>query len=87
MTILEFLTRTSRNCKQEDITNCLKFLNIKIIEKLFNVMSAGDEEDIIDCCNKIKLAAKELWKIEFVSQLNNENGSFSDCEDEDEMTS
>lgn len=87
MTILEFLTRTSRNCKQEDITNCLKFLNIKIVEKLFNVMSAGDEEDIIDCCNKIKFAAKELWKIELISQLNNENGTFSDCEEEDEMIS
>lgn len=87
MTILEFLTRTSRNCKQEEITNCLKFLNIKIIEKLFNVMSTGDEEDIIDCCNKIKLGAKELWKIELVAELN-ENGLFSDCdEEEDEMVS
>lgn len=80
MTILEFLTRTSRNCKQDEITNCLKFLNLKIIEKLFNVMSTGDEEDIIDCCNKIKIAAKELWNVELISQLN-ENGVFS----EDEM--
>lgn len=87
MTILEFLTRTSRNCKQEEITNCLKFLNIKMIEKLFNVMSTGDEEDIIDCCNKIKLGAKELWNVELVAELN-ENGVFSDCEDEeDEMIS
>lgn len=84
MTILEFLTRTSRNCKQEDLTNCLKSVNSKIIENLFNVMSAGDEEDIIDCCNKIKVAAKELWNVELVS---NENGVFSDCEEEDEMIS
>lgn len=61
MTILEFLTRTVMNTVEDELENALKMHAPNTILKLLSALSAGDsEEDIKECCNKIKVVFDKL---------------------------
>lgn len=61
MTILEFLTRTVMNTMEDELESALKMHAPNTILKLLSALSAGDsEEDIKECCNKIKVVFDKL---------------------------
>ncbi|XP_055920595.1 uncharacterized protein LOC129952162 [Eupeodes corollae] len=61
MTILEFLTRTVMNTLEDELESALKMHAPNTILKLLSALSAGDsEEDIKECCNKIKTVFDKL---------------------------
>ncbi|XP_055856240.1 uncharacterized protein LOC129919401 [Episyrphus balteatus] len=61
MTILEFLTRTVMNTLEDELECALKMHAPNTILKLLSALSAGDsEEDIKECCNKIKVVFDKL---------------------------
>lgn len=65
MTILEYITRTSKNASQQQIETCLQNINQDIIESLCKALSPGSgENDIRACIDKFKEAARSLWNIE-----------------------
>lgn len=80
MSILEFLTRTSKNATVEQIMAGINDIGQETIVALHKALSAGSsEDDIKACCEKFKKAAKSIWNIELV-----DNNDFSDMDDEDE---
>lgn len=86
MTILEFITRTSKNATQEQIETCLKNIEQSTIESLCKALSPGSgEDDIRACIDKFKEAVRSIWKIE-ITINEDEFGprSVSDIDDDDD---
>ncbi|XP_055317615.1 uncharacterized protein LOC129576462 [Sitodiplosis mosellana] len=87
MTILEYITRTSKNATQEQIEIAVKNIKQDVIESLCKALSPGSgEDDIRACINKFKDAARSLWKIEIT--INEEEfgpRSVSDIDDDDDV--
>lgn len=86
MTILEFLTRTSKNASQQQIETCLQNISRDVIESLCKALSPGSgENDIRACIDKFKEAAFKQWNIE-ITINEDEFGprSVSDVEDDDD---
>lgn len=76
MTILEFLTRTSKNATVGGIVEGLAESSASVVSSVYKALSAGDaEDDIKACCDKLREAAKKLWNIELVAD---ETNGFSD---------
>lgn len=86
MTILEYVTRTSKNANLEQITSCIKTINQDIIVALCKALSPGNaEEDIRSCSDKFKEAARMLWDIEItINEDEFDRRSVSDVDDEDD---
>lgn len=81
MTILEYLTRTSKNATIDKIVAGISGVNKDIIVSLYKALSAGNaEDDIKACSDKFKEAAKSIWDIELIASYN----EHSDLEDEDD---
>lgn len=86
MTILEFVTRTSKNATQEQIELAVRNIKQDVIESLCKALSPGSgEDDIRACIDKFKVAARSLWNIE-ITINEDEFGprSVSDIDDEDD---
>ncbi|XP_031630229.1 uncharacterized protein LOC116345190 [Contarinia nasturtii] len=86
MTILEYITRTSKNATQDQIEASLKNIKQDVIETLCKALSPGSsEDDIRACIEKFKDAARSLWSIEIIID-EDEYGprSVSDIDDDDE---
>lgn len=65
MTILEFVTRTSRLATIDCISNAIKTIKPSIIGKLYQALSAGESEpEIMESCEKFKKVAHILWNID-----------------------
>lgn len=81
MTILEYLTRTSKNATTEQIVAGLNGISRDVVNAIYRALSAGEgEDDIKDCCDKIKEAAKITWNVELtVSEISD----LSDVDDEE----
>lgn len=87
MTILEYITRTSKNATQDQIELSVKNIKQDVIESLFKALSPGSgEDDIRACIDKFKDAARSLWKIE-ITINEDEFGprSVSDIDDDDDV--
>lgn len=81
MSILEYLTRTSKNASVDRIEAGVTGIGQETIISLHKALSAGNaEEDIDACCEKLKEAAKSIWNIELIN-----NDDFSDSDDEVEV--
>lgn len=86
MTILEYITRTSKNATQEQIELSVNNIKQDVIESLCKALSPGSgEDDIRACIDKFKDAARSLWKIEIIIN-EDEFGprSVSDIDDDDD---
>lgn len=58
MTILEFITRTSRQATEEAMAEAVAGIESDLVYRLYQVLVAGDgEPDIKECCNKLKAAS------------------------------
>lgn len=80
MSILEYLTRTSKNASVDRIAAGIAGISQETIVSLHKALSAGSaEDDIKACCEKFKEAAKSIWNIELI-----DNDDFSDIDDEEE---
>lgn len=85
MTILEYITRTSKNASQQQIETCTKNIDQTIIESLCKALSPGSgEDDIRACIDKFKEAVRSIWQIE-ITINEDEFGprSVSDIDDEE----
>lgn len=86
MTILEYITRTSKNATQEQIEMAVRNIKQDVIESLCKALSPGSgEDDIRACIDKFKVAAGSLWNIE-ITINEDEFGprSVSDIDDDDD---
>lgn len=84
MSILEYITRTSKNVSQTDFEECLRKINKDVIEALCKALIPGSgESDIRACFDKFRAAAQSLWQLEITINAD-EIGqrSISDIEDE-----
>lgn len=80
MSILEYVTRTSKNASIGRIAAGIADIEEATIVSLHKALSAGNaEDDIKACCEKFKEAAKTLWNIELI-----DNEVFSDIEEEED---
>lgn len=86
MTILEYITRTSKNATQQQIEASVKNIKQDIIESLCKALAPGSgEEDIRACIDKFKEAARSIWQIEItINEDEFGRRSVSDIEDDDE---
>lgn len=67
MSILEYITRTSKNASVDQIAGGIADIGETTIVSLHKALSAGDtEDDIKACCDKFKEAAKTIWNIELI---------------------
>lgn len=84
MTILEYITRTSKNATQQQIEECLKNIKQNVVESLCKALTPGSgEEDIRACMDKFKEAARSLWNIEInINEDEFEPRDVSDIDDE-----
>lgn len=83
MSILEYLTRTSKNASVDKVAAGIADIGQETIVSLHKALSAGNaEDDIKACCEKFKEAAKTIWNIELI-----DNDAFSDddCDEEVEL--
>lgn len=79
MSILEYLTRTSKNASVDKIAAGIDGIEQETIVSLHKALSAGNaEDDIKACCEKFKEAAKSIWNIELM-----DNDDFSDIDDDE----
>lgn len=84
MTILEYLTRTSKNATQDDIQLCIKSLSQETIMSLCKALSPGiGEDDIRACIDKFVTAARSLWDID-IKFNDDELRSVSDVDDDED---
>lgn len=86
MTILEYITRTSKNATQDQIVASLRNIKQDVIETLCKALSPGSgEDDIRASIEKFKDAARSLWNIE-IDIDEDEFGprSVSDIDDDDD---
>lgn len=86
MTILEYITRTSKNASTDQIKSCIKTIDQDVIVALCKALSPGNaEEDIRACSEKFKDAARSLWDIEIVINEDEcSRRSVSDVDDDDD---
>lgn len=85
MTILEYLTRTSRNATVNTIEHAIKDVEKETIIALYKALSAGDsEDDIKECSDKFREAIKSIWNIEVESNNTVNDDEFSDVDDDDD---
>lgn len=85
MTILEYITRTSKSAAQPQIEACVKNIQQDIIVSLCKALSPGSgEDDIRACIDKFKEAARSIWQIEItIDEDEFGRRSVSDIDDED----
>lgn len=61
MTILEFITRTSREATKEAVAEAIMDIEPDSVYRLYQALIAGeDESDIQECCTKLKAAAVQF---------------------------
>lgn len=89
MTILEYITRTSKNATQQQIEACVKNIKQDIIESLCKALAPGSgEEDIRACIDKFKEAARSIWQIEItINEDEFGRRSVSDIDEDDDEES
>lgn len=65
MSILDFVTRVSKNGSVESISQAIRSLNVESVKSIYDALSAGDSEpDIEECCEKLKIVLKSVWEID-----------------------
>lgn len=63
MTILEFVTRTSRQATQQQMATAIAHLELSCVQRMYRALVPGQAEpDIEECCAKLKGAASHNWK-------------------------
>lgn len=84
MTILEYITRTSKNATQEAIDGCVRELDQDTVIALCKALSPGSgEPDILACIVKFKAATNVIWGIDINISQDFEARSVSDVDDDD----
>lgn len=81
MTLLEFVTCTSKQASIENIKQSISSLDASVIVQLCDALSAGaSDNDIKDCHDKLKEAAKSIWNLEIVSKVDCTDGEYDEEE-------
>lgn len=69
MTLLEYITRTSKRATPDMIKESISRLKQTDVARLYAALSAGaSEDDIRDCSDKLKAAAQLLWDVQLDSK-------------------
>lgn len=81
MTLLEFITRTSKEATIDGVKLAINSLESMVIVQLCDALSAGESEDDIRVCHdKLKETAKLIWNIEIVSKVDDESDGEFDAD-------
>lgn len=87
MTILEYITRTSKNATQDQVERNVRELNQDTVMALCKALSPGSSEpDILACIVKFRAATKVIWDIDIpISDDEFEARSVSDVDEDNDF--